>query len=202
MKKQIYILFIFLLSFTWQTFAQGFAGIKIRTFDILIINNINSHIFTMNIDSKGHILMSPGLSLSYSHFIYENKAALKITEEVYIDPASQASGYTSIGLMFRLAKKTNISKRAKNILNLSAGPALYYRSSWESIKGYIPETIVKKKGNMQYFLWFHAGAEYAYSFSKWSDFTVSLNYGYPNALYFEIGFNIWVSKKFKFDCGC
>lgn len=178
---------LFLILFCYPCCAQHKIGIKY--FGISIHpkgEHENAVLMPNKFDKNGYVVANIGLQLTYAHFIYKDKYALKFAQSLYADCATRLGGFTHLGLRAR------IFKIKKHLLRGGLGPTLVYRRNWLELDKYVNKNRFKgEKGQKwQYlFLWYGGEFEYIYQLNEGFEFSLSFVPGYPDLMNLSFGLN-------------
>ncbi len=198
MKTFLGLILIFLPQFL---LGQVNFSLKLSTVSVNFEKSINKPLLVNSLVDSGLVTFEPTGMLSFeilSNDKSPNKNSIKINQAMGKDAASQWAGFTQVYYRRLLVG----DKRSKHKLLVGVGLSMFYRFGWKDLENYQKETAFEESGNFEYRIaWLSGELEYNYQFSKFSDFSLSLNHNHTFSLTIAAGFKYWLDGV-RYNCGC
>lgn len=195
MIKRGIILFIFLGTFLFKSYAQSNVSIKYFGFTLHPFGDYSAEIQPYKLDKKAFTVLNFGGYASYEKYVYGDLLAVRVKQGVFTDCAAGLMGVSHVGVFIKV-----LEKNEKHKLNIGFGPAFIYRESWRKYKLYTDTGFwriysTKDFGELQYKLILYATEfEYDYKISDKLDLSADLVPGFPFAFTWSFGLKYWFNR--------
>jgi ABC-type long-subunit fatty acid transport system fused permease/ATPase subunit len=183
------LVFIALISTSFNISAQFTFGIKISGLAYHPQKEINENHYRWNLDKNGHLVSFIGISF-IANYSFNQYLGVKTTHTIMpFDCAGKWAFVSHIGINLHdriIGWKNNVHR-----FSGSFGPLWYYRKGWIAIDGYKQEpNFIKSSKNNKWehkFVWYGAQVQYDFYFRTNQAVSVNIFPGYPYIYSFAIG---------------